>query len=160
MLTGLMAPDVTSEGGARVYGSDLLTSMSSIRQRMGVCPQHDVLFDNLNIKDTIMFFSQLKVRRSPIGITSLAIALDTAYVVLACVSCLYFNSRVLLTKKHFKKLIRCLRCFTSPAAWITMGLNYPVVRDANYPSRLLFAEALSSLCWMNLLQVFAHRMSF
>jgi ABC-type polar amino acid transport system ATPase subunit len=27
---------------------------------MGVCPQHDVLFDNLTVREHILFFSQLK----------------------------------------------------------------------------------------------------
>ena len=27
---------------------------------MGVCPQHDVLFDNLTVREHIMFFAQLK----------------------------------------------------------------------------------------------------
>lgn len=34
--------------------------MESIRYLLGVCPQHDVLFDTLSIEETILFFSQLK----------------------------------------------------------------------------------------------------
>jgi ABC-type multidrug transport system fused ATPase/permease subunit len=61
MLTGLMPPDSISDGGASVYGNDLHRNMDNIRQSMGVCPQHDVLFDHLSVKETIIFFSQLKV---------------------------------------------------------------------------------------------------
>jgi ABC-type lipopolysaccharide export system ATPase subunit len=34
--------------------------MNSIRKSLGVCPQHDVLFDNLSVREHILFFSQLK----------------------------------------------------------------------------------------------------
>ncbi|CAE7418986.1 ABCA3 [Symbiodinium microadriaticum] len=34
--------------------------MDQIRLTMGVCPQHDVLFENLSVKEHILFFSQLK----------------------------------------------------------------------------------------------------
>jgi ATP-binding cassette subfamily A (ABC1) protein 3 len=60
MLTGLMPPDGISDGGATVYGSDLHRNMDNIRMSMGVCPQHDILFDNLSVKETSIFFSQLK----------------------------------------------------------------------------------------------------
>jgi ABC-type multidrug transport system ATPase subunit len=52
MLTGLMPPDSISDGGASVYGNDLHRNMDNIRQSMGVCPQHDVLFDHLSVKET------------------------------------------------------------------------------------------------------------
>ena len=42
MLTGMYPP---SSGTARVYGWDIRTDMDSIRTSMGVCPQHNVLFD-------------------------------------------------------------------------------------------------------------------
>lgn len=61
MLTGLISPDYITDGsGARVYGHDVLTEMDQIRYSMGVCPQHDVLFENLTVREHILFFSQLK----------------------------------------------------------------------------------------------------
>jgi ATP-binding cassette subfamily A (ABC1) protein 3 len=59
MLTGMFAPDYSS-GSATVYDKDLLRNMDSIRRSLGVCPQHDVLFDNLTVRETIIFFSRLK----------------------------------------------------------------------------------------------------
>jgi ATP-binding cassette subfamily A (ABC1) protein 3 len=61
MLTGLISPDYTSgDNGASIYGSDILTEMERIRYSMGVCPQHDVLFENLSVREHILFFAQLK----------------------------------------------------------------------------------------------------
>lgn len=61
MLTGLISPDYLSHGsGATIYGHDVLTDMDSIRYSMGVCPQHDVLFENLTVREHVLFFSQLK----------------------------------------------------------------------------------------------------
>lgn len=34
--------------------------METIRYTLGVCPQHDVLFETLTVEETIIFFSQLK----------------------------------------------------------------------------------------------------
>lgn len=42
MLTGMYPP---TSGTARIYGLDIRTDMDSIRDSMGVCPQHNVLFD-------------------------------------------------------------------------------------------------------------------
>jgi ATP-binding cassette subfamily A (ABC1) protein 3 len=44
MLTGLIEQ---SSGSAEVYGMDLFNDMDSVRKFLGVCPQHDVLFDLL-----------------------------------------------------------------------------------------------------------------
>jgi len=60
MLTGLIAPDMFSGGNASVYGHSISSEMHKIRKSMGVCPQHDVLFDNLTVREHILFFSQLK----------------------------------------------------------------------------------------------------
>ena len=59
MLTGLLPPDASS-GDAMIYGSSVLENMDNIRNFLGVCPQHDVLFENLTVEEHILFFSQLK----------------------------------------------------------------------------------------------------
>jgi len=41
MLTGLFGP---TAGNASVFGMDIETQMDDIREVMGVCPQHDILF--------------------------------------------------------------------------------------------------------------------
>jgi ABC-type uncharacterized transport system ATPase subunit len=48
MLTGLSPP---SSGDAMVMGKSVKTQMNRIRESMGVCPQHDILYDNLTVRD-------------------------------------------------------------------------------------------------------------
>lgn len=61
MLIGLNSPDHNSTGkSASIYGSSILTEMDRVRYSLGVCPQHDVLFENLTVREHIIFFSQLK----------------------------------------------------------------------------------------------------
>lgn len=48
MLTGLLS---MSGGWAEVYGLDIETQMEDIRKYMGVCPQYDILFDNLTVRE-------------------------------------------------------------------------------------------------------------
>jgi hypothetical protein len=42
ILTGMFPP---TAGYAMVYDSDIRTEMDTIRQSLGMCPQHNVLFD-------------------------------------------------------------------------------------------------------------------
>lgn len=60
ILTGLL--NYTS-GKANIFGKDISTDMESIRQLMGVCPQHDILFDNLTVKEHLELFSTFKGNR-------------------------------------------------------------------------------------------------
>jgi ATP-binding cassette subfamily A (ABC1) protein 3 len=62
MLTGLISPDsgAAVDSGAFIYGHNVLREMEQIRYSMGVCPQHDVLFENMTVREHILFFSQLK----------------------------------------------------------------------------------------------------
>ena len=60
MLTGLLAPDYFSDGDASIYGYSIHEDMEMVRRTMGVCPQHDVLFEQLTVKEHILLFSQLK----------------------------------------------------------------------------------------------------
>lgn len=57
MLTGLIGP---SKGYASIKGTDITTGMDKIRQSMGVCPQHDVLWGELTVKEHLQFFAALK----------------------------------------------------------------------------------------------------
>lgn len=41
ILTGLFPP---TSGTAYILGKDIRTELSTIRQNLGVCPQHNVLF--------------------------------------------------------------------------------------------------------------------
>lgn len=57
MLTGLYQP---TSGTAFIQGKDIRTDMSSVRNSMGICSQHNVLFNELTVKEHITFFSKLK----------------------------------------------------------------------------------------------------
>ncbi|XP_026331721.1 ATP-binding cassette sub-family A member 5-like, partial [Hyposmocoma kahamanoa] len=59
ILTGLTAP---TAGTAYVYGLDVRdpNDMHEIRQMIGVCPQQDVLFDLLTVKEHLQFFASIK----------------------------------------------------------------------------------------------------
>ena len=57
MLSGLLPP---SNGTARIYGRDISQDMDTIRTSLGVCPQHDVLFEKLTVKEHLVLFGRLK----------------------------------------------------------------------------------------------------
>ncbi|XP_057202451.1 phospholipid-transporting ATPase ABCA3 [Triplophysa rosa] len=57
MLTGLFPP---SSGRAYINGYDICQDMTLIRRSLGLCPQHDVLFDNLTVREHLLFYTQLK----------------------------------------------------------------------------------------------------
>jgi len=59
ILTGLFPP---TAGDAFINGQSILTSMDKIRESLGLCPQHNVLFDRLTVKEHLEFFTALKVR--------------------------------------------------------------------------------------------------
>ena len=58
ILTGLFP---ASGGKARVNEKNTETEMDAIRESLGLCPQHNVLFDRLTVKEHLEFFSALKV---------------------------------------------------------------------------------------------------
>ncbi|CAL1285568.1 unnamed protein product [Larinioides sclopetarius] len=57
ILTGLFPP---SSGYATIYGHDIRTEMDFIRQSMGMCPQHNVLFEELTVEEHLWFYASLK----------------------------------------------------------------------------------------------------
>lgn len=57
MLTGLMGP---SSGHCSVFGVDLFKQMGKARQFMGVCPQHDAMFELLTVEEHLDIFYELK----------------------------------------------------------------------------------------------------
>lgn len=59
ILTGLTSP---SAGTAHIFGYDIRNpcDMDKIRRMTGVCPQHDILFDNLTPKEHLEFFAAVK----------------------------------------------------------------------------------------------------
>uniref|UniRef100_A0A670YQ04 ATP-binding cassette sub-family A member 2 n=1 Tax=Pseudonaja textilis TaxID=8673 RepID=A0A670YQ04_PSETE len=57
ILTGLFPP---TSGSATIYGYDIRTEMDQIRKNLGMCPQHNILFDKLTVEEHLWFYSQLK----------------------------------------------------------------------------------------------------
>lgn len=57
MLTGLLEP---TAGQAEVFGKSIFGDMDGFRKILGVCPQHDVLFDFLTPEDHLKLFSSFK----------------------------------------------------------------------------------------------------
>ncbi|XP_041362406.1 phospholipid-transporting ATPase ABCA3-like [Gigantopelta aegis] len=57
MLTGFIPP---TSGTALVNNYDIRTNIANVRQSLGLCPQHDVLFDTLTVEEHLIFFSKLK----------------------------------------------------------------------------------------------------
>lgn len=57
ILTGLLDMD---SGTALVSGMNVETDMDLIRKRMGVCPQFDILWDELTAYEHLKMFAELK----------------------------------------------------------------------------------------------------
>nr|GEW36328.1 ABC transporter A family member 1 isoform X1 [Tanacetum cinerariifolium] len=57
MLVGLLAP---TSGDALVFGKSILTYMDDIRKNLGVCPQYDILFPELTVKEHLEIFANIK----------------------------------------------------------------------------------------------------
>lgn len=57
MLTGLFHP---SSGDAIILGNSIIDGMEDIRKVMGVCPQHDILWDQLTGREHLEMFAAFK----------------------------------------------------------------------------------------------------
>lgn len=58
IMTGFTEP---SGGTAIITGRDIRDNMRDIYSSMGVCPQHDLLWDNLTGREHLAFYGRLKV---------------------------------------------------------------------------------------------------
>uniref|UniRef100_A0A8C4NY40 ATP-binding cassette, sub-family A (ABC1), member 4a n=1 Tax=Dicentrarchus labrax TaxID=13489 RepID=A0A8C4NY40_DICLA len=59
ILTGMFPP---TSGTATIYGKDIRTDMDTIRLSLGMCPQHNILFQHMTVAEHILFYSLLKGR--------------------------------------------------------------------------------------------------
>lgn len=57
MITGMLTPSI---GTAIVNGKDIRNDIKSVRASLGLCPQHNILFDELTVREHIVFYSRLK----------------------------------------------------------------------------------------------------
>ncbi|XP_058390822.1 ATP-binding cassette sub-family A member 13 [Diceros bicornis minor] len=57
LLTGLYPP---TSGTIIINGKNLQTDLSTVRRELGVCPQQNVLFDNLTVLEHLLLFASIK----------------------------------------------------------------------------------------------------
>ncbi|OWF34668.1 ATP-binding cassette sub-family A member 3-like [Mizuhopecten yessoensis] len=57
MLTGFIPP---TKGTAVINGCDIRKNIEGVRKSLGLCPQHNILFDNLTTEEHLWFFAKLK----------------------------------------------------------------------------------------------------
>lgn len=57
MLTGMIPP---TSGTALVGSYDICSDIDRVRGSLGLCPQHNILFDDLTVAEHFYFFSKLK----------------------------------------------------------------------------------------------------
>lgn len=57
IITGLFPP---TQGKVHINGYDILTQTKKARESFGLCPQHNVLFDELTVEEHLYFFYSLK----------------------------------------------------------------------------------------------------
>ena len=57
ILTGMIP---ASSGTASVYGNNIQDGMDLIRKSLGMCPQHNVLFESLTVEEHLWFYASLK----------------------------------------------------------------------------------------------------
>ncbi|KAF8697363.1 hypothetical protein HU200_035956 [Digitaria exilis] len=57
MMIGLVPP---TSGTAYIHGMDIKTDMNAIYSNMGVCPQHDLLWETLTGREHLLFYGRLK----------------------------------------------------------------------------------------------------
>ncbi|PUZ51336.1 hypothetical protein GQ55_6G176100 [Panicum hallii var. hallii] len=57
MMIGLLKP---TYGTAYIHGMDLRTDMNEIYANIGICPQHDLLWETLTGREHLMFYGRMK----------------------------------------------------------------------------------------------------
>lgn len=50
-----------SSGTATVNGYDISEDIQNVRRSLGLCPQHNILFDTLTVKEHLEFFAQVNL---------------------------------------------------------------------------------------------------
>mmetsp|Transcript_7608 Transcript_7608/g.12112 ORF Transcript_7608/g.12112 Transcript_7608/m.12112 type:complete len:1794 (-) Transcript_7608:303-5684(-) len=67
MITGMLPP---TSGDAVIDGYNIIFDMQQIRQNLGVCPQHNILYDLLTVTEHLYLFARMKgVPRQEIPVT-------------------------------------------------------------------------------------------
>lgn len=55
-VSGFIPP---TSGTALVNGYDIRTDINSVRSNLGLCPQHNILFDTLTVDEHLKFFARV-----------------------------------------------------------------------------------------------------
>jgi len=56
-ITGVFKPTM---GNIWVAGTNAITEMEEMQLKIGVCPQFDILWNDLTVKDHLLFYARLK----------------------------------------------------------------------------------------------------
>ena len=92
VLTGLYTP---TSGDAVINGYSILTDIDEIRKNLGLCPQHNVLFERLTVKEHLMLFGMLKVCLCVLYVSVLCVCMCVCVCVCVCVCmCVCVRARV------------------------------------------------------------------
>ena len=57
MMTGMLSP---VSGDCKIWGESILSHMDIIRQNIGFCPQHNILWARMSCEEHLLFYGQLK----------------------------------------------------------------------------------------------------
>jgi ATP-binding cassette, subfamily A (ABC1), member 3 len=57
MMTGMAEPD---EGDCYIYGHSVRTELDAVRQQIGYCPQHNILWSELTCREHLEFYGRIK----------------------------------------------------------------------------------------------------
>ena len=57
MMTGMAEPD---EGDCYIYGHSVRTDLDRVRQQIGFCPQHNILWPELTCREHLEFYGRIK----------------------------------------------------------------------------------------------------
>lgn len=56
LLSGFIPP---TRGTAKINSYDIRKDMTNVRRSLGLCPQHNILFDTLTVKEHLIFYSKV-----------------------------------------------------------------------------------------------------
>ena len=79
-----------TSGTAIVNGFDIRHDIDKVRRSLGLCPQHNILFDNLTVEEHLIFFTKVRFFHY------FAISLHHIFnVFIALVNCIWYIVRTL-----------------------------------------------------------------
>ena len=61
-----------TSGDAYVNGYSIVSNIENVRESLGLCPQHDVLFDTMTVEEHLIFFAKVRMYMNAYYATKLA----------------------------------------------------------------------------------------